>query len=74
MSWQEKLRNVEPYVAGEQPKIKDLIKLNTNENPYHPGSLVKQAIKDFDEGVLPLYPNPDADGLKSKIADRKSVV
>ena len=33
MSWQDKLREVEPYVAGEQPKIVNMIKLNTNENP-----------------------------------------
>ena len=36
MSWQDKLRQVEPYVAGEQPKINNMIKLNTNENPYGP--------------------------------------
>lgn len=68
MSWQDKLRNVEPYQAGEQPKIKNLIKLNTNENPYHPGEKVKDAIKNFDASVLPLYPNPDADELKHSIA------
>ena len=33
MTWQDKLRQVDPYEAGEQPQIKDLIKLNTNENP-----------------------------------------
>lgn len=68
MSWQDKLRNVEPYQAGEQPKIKNLIKLNTNENPYDPGLRVKKAIQDFDSTVLPLYPNPDADDLKHTIA------
>lgn len=47
MSWQDKLRNVEPYQAGEQPKIKNLIKLNTNENPYHPGEKVMAAISDL---------------------------
>lgn len=68
MSWQEKLRKVQPYQAGEQPKIKNLIKLNTNENPYDPGEKVRQAIKDFDVSILPLYPNPDADELKHTIA------
>lgn len=48
MSWQDKLRNVEPYQAGEQPKIKNLVKLNTNENPYHPGQKVTTAIENFD--------------------------
>lgn len=68
MSWQEKLRNVEPYQAGEQPKIKNLIKLNTNENPYHPGEKVISAISDFDAAILSLYPNPDADDLKHSLA------
>ncbi|WP_195600275.1 histidinol-phosphate transaminase [Longibaculum muris] len=68
MSWQNKLRKVEPYQAGEQPKIKNLIKLNTNENPYDPGCLVKEAINQFDSSQLPLYPNPDADDLKHSIA------
>lgn len=68
MSWQDKLRKVEPYQAGEQPKIKNLIKLNTNENPYDPGLKVKEAIQNFSSSVLNLYPNPDADELKQAIA------
>lgn len=68
MSWQELLRNVEPYVAGEQPKIKNLIKLNTNENPYDPGEKVKEAIASFDSHTLPLYPNADSDELKKALA------
>ena len=63
MSWQDKLRNVQPYEAGEQPQIKNLIKLNTNENPYEPGEKVKQAILNFDSSHLALYPRPDADAL-----------
>ncbi len=68
MSWQDKLRKVEPYQAGEQPKIKNLIKLNTNENPYDPGIKVKEAIAQFDFRLLPLYPQPDADELRESIA------
>lgn len=68
MSWQDKLRVVEPYQAGEQPKIKNLIKLNTNENPYDPGEKVKEAILNFQSSILSLYPNPDADDLKHAIA------
>ena len=41
MNWRNNLRDVEPYVAGEQPKMSHLIKLNTNENPYEPGEKVK---------------------------------
>lgn len=68
MSWQDKLRQVEPYEAGEQPKIQNLIKLNTNENPYDPGIKVKEAILNFHSSRLALYPNPDADDLKHEIA------
>ena len=45
MSWKDKLRQVEPYVAGEQPKISNMIKLNTNENPYGPSNQVKEVLK-----------------------------
>ena len=68
MSWKDKLREVEPYVAGEQPKIKNLVKLNTNENPYDPGKKVKIAIQNFDSSELPLYPNPDAEDLRHALA------
>lgn len=68
MRWKDKLRKVEPYQAGEQPKIENLIKLNTNENPYDPGLKVKKAIETFDSSTLSLYPNPDADDLKKSIA------
>lgn len=69
MSWQDKLRQVQPYVAGEQPRIQNLIKLNTNENPYHPGTKVKEAIQRFDASKLSLYPRPDADELRQALAD-----
>ncbi|MBO6046691.1 MAG: histidinol-phosphate transaminase [Erysipelotrichaceae bacterium] len=69
MSWRNNLRAVEPYVAGEQPKLKNLIKLNTNENPYGPGRLVKQAIRDFEVDRLRLYPNADAEDLRHALAE-----
>lgn len=69
MSWQDKLRKVEPYQAGEQPRIQNLIKLNTNENPYDPGEKVKKAIQDFDSSRLSLYPRPDADELRKALAE-----
>ncbi len=56
------------YVPGEQPKIKGLIKLNTNENPYPPSPKVLAAIKAAVDGRLRLYPNPTADGLREKLA------
>lgn len=69
MSWQKNLRNVEPYIAGEQPKIENLIKLNTNENPYSPGKKVKEAIASFNIDTLSLYPNADSDDLKKVLAN-----
>jgi len=57
-----------PYVPGEQPKIKGLIKLNTNENPYPPSPRVLSAIKEATDGRLRLYPNPTAQSLREKLA------
>ena len=56
------------YVPGEQPKIKGLIKLNTNENPYPPSPKVLAAIKAATDGRLRLYPNPTAQRLREKLA------
>ena len=56
------------YVPGEQPKIKGLIKLNTNENPYPPSPKVLAAIKSAVDGRLRLYPNPTAQKLREKLA------
>ena len=53
MSWQE-LRQVEPYVAGEQPKINNMIKLNTNENPYGPCKQIKDILKDRERTIIKL--------------------
>ena len=64
MSWQDKLRCVEPYVAGEQPKIVDMIKLNTNENPYGPSDKVKEVLANIDIEKLRLYPSSDANTLR----------
>ncbi|MDR0819852.1 MAG: aminotransferase class I/II-fold pyridoxal phosphate-dependent enzyme [Oscillospiraceae bacterium] len=54
--WSEKIRGQTPYTAGEQPKIADLVKLNTNENPYPPSPKVIQAIRKSENGDLRLYP------------------
>src|SRR5471030_2062711 len=56
------------YVPGEQPKIKGLIKLNTNENPYPPSPRVLAAVKAAVDGRLRLYPNPTAQALREKLA------
>jgi len=59
---------LQPYVPGEQPKIKGLIKLNTNENPYPPSSRVLAATRAAVDGRLRLYPNPTAQLLREKLA------
>jgi histidinol-phosphate aminotransferase len=62
------VRELRPYVYGEQPKIKGLIKLNTNENPYPPSPKVLAAVKAAVDGRLRLYPNPTAQALREKLA------
>ena len=62
------VRELRPYVYGEQPKIKGLIKLNTNENPYPPSPKVLAAVKAAVDGRLRLYPNPTVQALREKLA------
>ena len=66
--WSPFVKDLVPYVPGEQPKLDNLIKLNTNENPYGPSPKVLDTIRGhLDEG-LRLYPAPNADQLKETIA------
>jgi len=62
------VRELHPYVYGEQPKIKGGIKLNTNENSYPPSPEVLAAVKASVDGRLRLYPNPTAQALREKLA------
>ena len=62
------VRKLHPYVPGEQPKIKGLIKLNTNENPYPPSPRVLAVTRAAVDGRLRLYPNPTAQLLRDKLA------
>ena len=69
--WSQVVRDLTPYVPGEQPKIANLIKLNTNENPYPPSPRVLAAIQEElgdDAARLRLYPDPNADRLKAAVA------
>ena len=61
------VQDLHAYVPGEQPKIKGLIKLNTNENPYPPSSKVLAAVQAAVDGRLRLYPNPTAERLRVKL-------
>ncbi len=67
--WSPVVHNLEPYVPGEQPKIADLIKLNTNENPYGPSPKVLETLKQSINDNLRLYPDPDSGKLKQTLAD-----
>jgi histidinol-phosphate aminotransferase len=62
------VRALHAYMPGEQPKVKGLIKLNTNENPYPPSPRVLRAVKAATDGRLRLYPSPTADRLREKLA------
>ncbi len=62
------VRRLHPYTPGEQPKIKGLIKLNTNENPYPPSPKVLAAVKAAVDGRLRLYPNPTSQLLRDRLA------
>ena len=66
--WSDIVHNLTPYVPGEQPKIADLIKLNTNENPYGPSPKALAAIQAATDDTLRLYPDPNSDKLKQAIA------
>ena len=61
--WEKNIRRVVPYVPGEQPKDKKVIKLNTNECPYPPSPEVASLVKQFQYDDLRLYPDPEADNL-----------
>jgi histidinol-phosphate aminotransferase len=65
------VRDLVPYVPGEQPKLNNLVKLNTNESPFPPSPKVREAViaaLGEDGDLLRLYPDPDASVLKQTIA------
>ena len=68
-NWEKYIRRVEPYVPGEQPKNRNVIKLNTNENPYPPAPGVEKARQAFSDDCLRLYPDPAASALTDVLAD-----
>lgn len=69
----DNFRQVVPYVPGEQPKEKDVIKLNTNENPYPPSPGVMEALSHIDNASFRKYPDPEVSDLVSAIADYHNV-
>ncbi|MGC4007896.1 MAG: histidinol-phosphate transaminase [Pseudomonas sp.] len=71
--WSPFVKELVPYVPGEQPKLAKLVKLNTNENPYGPSPKVVAAIQAELNDTLRLYPDPNADRLKQTIAEYHGV-
>ena len=67
--WSEVVHGLTPYVPGEQPKLSNLVKLNTNENPYGPSPKVLEALRAAVGESLRLYPDPNSDRLKAAIAN-----
>lgn len=67
--WKQNIRDIEPYVPGEQPQNKNVIKLNTNESPYAPSPKVEKAIKEYNNGDLRLYPSFVCSNLKSALME-----
>jgi histidinol-phosphate aminotransferase len=67
--WNEKTRNIEPYVAGEQPKPgQKIIKLNTNENPYPASPKVREVLSEVEIGLLARYPETSSLVVRTELA------
>lgn len=67
--WSPFVKNLVPYVPGEQPKLTNLVKLNTNENPYGPSPKAIAAMQTELNDSLRLYPDPNGERLKRAVAD-----
>ncbi|HBX54298.1 histidinol-phosphate transaminase [Pseudomonas sp. UBA2684] len=67
--WSPFVKDLVPYVPGEQPKLAKLVKLNTNENPYGPSPKALAAMQAELNDNLRLYPDPNSDRLKQAVAD-----
>lgn len=71
--WTQAVKRTEPYVPGEQMNDPDVVKLNTNENPYPPSPKAIEAMKRAAGGVMQKYPSPTADTLREAIAQTNGV-
>ena len=66
--WSRIARELSPYVPGEQPRIANLVKLNTNETPFGPSPLALEAMRAAAVDTLRLYPDPEAQELREALA------
>lgn len=72
-NWEKNVRKVVPYTPGEQPKDSEIIKLNTNENPYPPSPRVKTVMDSFDDAKMRLYPDTNSTVLVDALAQKYNV-
>ncbi len=73
MTYLDNIRRVVPYTPGEQPVVSDIIKLNTNENPYPPAPGVYDALKTWDATEFRKYPEPNIASLRRAIGEYHGV-
>lgn len=71
--WSAVVNGLTPYVPGEQPKIANLVKLNTNEHPYGPSPKAIEAIRAEASDALRLYPDPTSERVRAAIAARHGI-
>jgi len=71
--WTDTVNRLTPYVPGEQRSGSNIIKLNTNENPYPPSPRVMSAIRAVDGHMLRRYPDPESERLRATLADYHGV-
>lgn len=71
--WKKNLKDIEPYVPGEQSKEENIVKINANENPYPPSPAVIEAIKGFESRKLRFYPDANASEFKKTMAEHFNV-
>ena len=71
--WNSRIQNLSPYIPGEQPKDRQWIKLNTNENPYPPSPKVMEAIRNAVDERLRLYPDPVCTEFREAVAARYGI-
>lgn len=71
--WSPLTHVLSPYVPGEQPKIANLVKLNTNESPFGPSPQALAAMREAANDTLRLYPDPEATELRAELAELHGV-
>jgi histidinol-phosphate aminotransferase len=71
--WSQLARELSPYVPGEQPRVANLVKLNTNESPFGPSPLAIEAMRNAAADALRLYPDPEATELREALAAHHAV-